>query len=145
MLKIKDTYNCFDVGVRGLCDDSDVYLDDLPGINIANLASISGGVDFSPKDTLSRLNSQSFRQLGRDFKTALSKKYRVHSILEDDSIKLAGTYDWYGEIDQFVSIRIQAYCSDKFISRKVFGFGVVSDRDVQGLSLIHISEPTRPY
>ena len=132
MLKIKESYNCFDVGVRGLCEDADLYLDDLAGINIANLASISGGLDFSPKDTLARIERQSFRQLSRDFKILLSKKYTLNSVLEDESIKLSGSYQWYGEVDEFVSIKVIGYSNDKFVERKIFGFGIVSDRAVEG-------------
>jgi len=136
MIRIKDKYNCLQsqIGLRGLCEDveADCYLDDLPGINLANIADMTDGMDIRPEVVLKKNLNLAAKQLPIDLKMLLAKDFAVRGVIDDDSIKLSGADEWIGMEDKFVAITIQGYSNDKFVERCVNGFGILADRDADG-------------
>lgn len=138
MIKITNTsLECLkaQIGLRGDCsdaDDFDCFIDDLPGIDIVRMSNITTAQNYGPAQVFESISRLSVRQVKSHFMSLLSKTYKHTGVIDDDSITLSGSHEFYGELDEFLVIEIETLTNDKFIERVIDGFRLNIDRDVVG-------------
>ena len=121
---------CLDnyIGIRGECSEAKLYLDDLPGININNAADVVDGLDIRPLDLVKKAWRMAIDQVYSDWINSIAG-FTYLGIVSDSEYKFAGTYEYYGEIDQDIRIKVKRLSRyHKFVNTKIYSFGLVSDR-----------------
>ncbi len=121
---------CLDnyIGIRGECQTATIYIDDLPGINIVNAASIVDPTIPRPIDLVNKAFRLAQQEVLSDMFALLNLNY--NAILDDHSYSTAGAYRFVGEDTMPGYIHIFQNQNDKFVNLHVFGFEIISDRAI---------------
>lgn len=122
---------CLDnyIGIRGECQDATIFIDDLPGINIVNAASIVDPTIPRPIDLVNKAFRLAQQEVLSDI-FALLPSLMYNAIVDDSSYSTAGKYYFVGETSKTGYIHILKNNNDKFLQLHVFGFEIYSDRAV---------------
>lgn len=117
------------IGIRGECDESKLYLDDLTGINIDVVDNVTNGVDIRPMDIVNKCfklaKDEVFQSLVSQFTTTYNR------IIDDASYRYAGSDSYYGEVNENWKIKINRFELKQFIQLHVFNLELISDRDIE--------------
>ena len=133
---INQSLDCLEglVGIAGGCEDeqsySGLYVDDVEGINILNAAAIADSEIGTGKNLLERALKTAQRRTVSDFLSQMSKApslLQFKSIIEDNSVRMAGNDTWYGADGEWVSIYLEKYDTRKFELLSLFNFGFISN------------------
>jgi len=118
--------------LRGTCEtyDTEVYIDDLPGINLVNLEDTVDGLRTTASELFTKVVNLAERQVTHDFSSRIRQDFNIKSILSDHSIRLSGNDTTYGGVDEFLSIKIKRNGFDKFQGIRTFNLGINVDRVV---------------
>jgi len=116
------------IGIRGECTEATLYLDDLPGINIEKASNITNGIELRPTDLVNKCFRQAQGEVINDILSKIRLQY--NEILDDSHFNYAGNYQWYGEVNEEIKLKIWNRLNDKFVNMHVFGFELVTDRAI---------------
>ena len=108
------------IGIRGECTTANIYIDDLPGINIVNAASITDVTIPRPIDLVNKAFTLAQKEVLSDMFALLNLNY--NAILDNHSYSTAGAYRFVGEDTMPGYIHIFQNQHDKFVNLHVFGF-----------------------
>jgi hypothetical protein len=117
------------IGIRGECQTATIYIDDLPGINIVNASQITDSAIPRPIDLVNKAFNLAQKEVLSDL-FAMIQSLKYNTIIDDSSYSTAGTYRYIGETTQTAYIHIFQGQNDKFIRLHVFGFEIISDREI---------------
>lgn len=116
------------IGIRGECETSTLYLDDLPGIDIVKASNVVSEMHKRPIDLVNKAFVQAQKEVLKDVFSTIDRLY--NSLIADDSYTYAGIDSYYGEVAETMKIKINKRIADKFVTLHAFGFELVSDRDI---------------
>lgn len=128
------------IGIRGQCCDiePELYIDDLPGVNIMNVADIIQGLEVKPLDLVKRAFGLAIDQVYNDLVHRLSDLYNYNDVICDHEYIYAGNTEYYGEVAQPFNIvinRSEAFVR-KFTKICLYELGFVSNKAVTGQEIV---------
>ena len=122
------------IGIRGECDSAILWLDDLPGINIEKASNITNGIELRPIDLVNKCFRQAQGEVINDILGKIALQY--NEILDDSQFTYAGNYQWYGEVNEDIKLKLWNRLNDKFVNLHVSGFEIVTDRAINDVDFI---------
>lgn len=135
-----DQRNCIgdDIfGLRGVCTTSKYYIDDLPGINVINLADIVDGAIMRPEELVNKCFGLAKERVLSDLKAFLQKDFSFNELMEETQIDNAGTDSFFGLQNINLGFKFNKWQRDRKVIGYVKGFEIVSDREVEA-KVFHI-------
>lgn len=116
----------------GDCDTEPcLYLNSLEGIDVVNGAEFTSETLVRPRDMVKKCFEAAQKEVIKDVLSYL-QNHQYNQLISDSSYSYAGANEFYGENDDVITLRSNKLSEDKFVRLRVFGFELVSDRDVIG-------------
>jgi hypothetical protein len=121
------------IGIRGECEGTPkMYIDDLPGINIQNVADVVEGMQLRPKDLVESSFNLAFDSVFNDWVSLMQGAYNYNAVVSDNHYKNAGIFEYYGLVNKTVALCLyRTVTYSKFTKIRLYDFEIVSDREIE--------------
>lgn len=122
------------IGIRGdSTGESGVklWIDDLPGIDIAAAANVTTATAIRPKDLVKKCFGLAVEQVWLDLLTLVGSDYEYKRVISDTDFQTAGNYALYGMVEENLIITIESNIIDRYLICNVSSLQIYSDRQIE--------------